>query len=208
MIKKIWAKIAEWFVDLVAMVKWEQKSPLLPTDIAQLRSLLTKDYYIIATRRSNFLSCFFINLGHFLLTGRWGFYTHVLMNMEDEVHSDDDFRLIEAATTGTHFTTFDHVAGNCDAIALIKVKGVSIEEWTAMMDDVKKYLGRPYDTLFDIKNDQKISCVELVRLALIALPDYDKRFAHFEQYISRKKNLTPQMFLESSEFEVVWEARR
>jgi hypothetical protein len=195
--------------NLVAKVKWKQKETLTPEEAAKVYELLKSDYYIIATRRDNMLSCFFINLGHLLYTGRWGYYTHVLMNLEDEVNSPADFRLIEAQTKGgTTYVDFEHILSDVDGLALLKPKGLTVEDWTKALDAAKTQLGKPYDTLFDIANDQQLSCVELVRNALMAVPNYWQRFSHFENYIAQKRNLTPHMFIESPDFEVVWEIRR
>lgn len=208
MITKIKDYIFDLAVKLIAKIKWKQRKTLSDSEIAALRTLLAKNYFIIATRRSNFLSCFFINLSHFLLTGHWGYYTHILMNLEDEVNKDADFRLIEATTKGTQYSSFEQVTYGVDGIALLKPKNMTLLQWTRVMDKAKEQLGKPYDTLFDIKNDQKVNCVELVRLALMALPDYEERFPDFEKSIAKRKNLTPQMFLECTDFEVYLEIRK
>jgi cyclophilin family peptidyl-prolyl cis-trans isomerase len=201
-------KIQIRFIQIMAGVSWTQKDKLLVDDGTELKTRFETDYYIIATRRSNYLSTFFICLGHFLLTGRWGFYSHVLMNLEDEVKTDDDFRFIEATGLGTHYSTFGHVFDTVDAVALIKPKNVSIQDWTKALDDLKVYLGTPYDNLFDLKSTVEINCVELIRLALRDTPNYSTNFAGFEKMLAKKKKLTPQMFLECGDFEVVYEIRR
>lgn len=195
-------KIHEWIVKQVAKVSWEVKKTLGSDDREIIRSALASDYFIIATRRSNYLASFFINLGHFLFTGRWGFYTHVLMNLEDEVKSDNDFRLIEATNIGTKYSTLDEVLAGVEAIALLKPHSMTVEEWTLCMDAAKKHLGKPYDNLFNVKNDSEINCVELVRLALKGLPDYNTRFANFERMVTKSLTITPQMFLECKDFHV------
>lgn len=201
-------KITTFVVELIGKVHWKQTHPILNSDRYVIQEMLKKDYYIITTRRSNHLSTFFIGLGHFLLTGRWGFYSHVLMNLEDEVKSEDDFRLIEATGVGTHFSSFWDVFGTVDAVALLKPKCMTVDEWTAVMERSMTDLGKPYDSLFDLKNDQALSCVELIRNALKALPDYDTKFAAFEAMIKKRKNLTPSMFVECSDFEIVYKVRR
>jgi hypothetical protein len=206
--KNLWQRFQEWFVKQISHVKWKQRSELTDDDKAVIREMLVHDYYVIATRRRNFLSSFCICLGHFILTGRWGFYTHVLMNMEDEVHSDSDFKLIEATTKGTKFSTFEQVFSGVDAVALLKPVSMTVKEWTACMDKAKEQLGKPYDNLFNIMNDSEVNCVELVRIALMALPDYNTRFANFEKMISKKKFLTPQMFVECPDFHIYFTVKR
>lgn len=204
MLKYLYRKIANKVVLLIAKISWKQKENLSADDLKLLQDLLAKDYYIILTRRDNRLGTFFISLGHFLLTGRWGYYSHVLMNLENEVNDISDFRLIEATTRkGTVYTPFNLVFKDVDSVALLKPKGITIDEYTIVMEKARQQLGKPYDTLFDIASEEKLSCVELVRLALKALPNYFLHFSDFEKTIARKNILTPQMFYECKDFEVV-----
>lgn len=205
--KSVWENLTELCVKVITPIKWETGRVLTKDEYDILRERLAVDYYIIATSRSNYLTSFFIRLGHFLLSGRWGNYTHVLMNLEDEVETDSDFRFIEASTTGTQYSTFDDVFTGVDSVALIKPKNMTLDEWTSTLEQAKTYLGRPYDNLFNLKSDFEINCVELIRLALFSLPDYHYKFAEFEKTIAKKKRLTPDMFLECSDFEVIYEIR-
>lgn len=200
--KSLFQRVQEWFVQTITHVKWAQKKQLTDVDYAILRDALSSDYFIIATRRSNYLTSFFISLGHFILTGKWGYFTHVLMNLEDSVNDDSDFRFIEATTKGTKYSTFEEVFGNVDGVALIKPRTMSLDEWTSCLDAAKLQLGKPYDNLFNVKNDLEINCVELVRIALMALPDYDTRFTNFEKMLKKKKILTPDMFAECDDFHI------
>jgi hypothetical protein len=205
-VKELISKIGSFLVmHVIAKIKWKQRDELNSTEKAKIADLLTRDYYIIATRRKNYLSAFFISLGHWLLTFKWGHYTHVLMNLEDEVNDVSDFRLIEATTTGTKYSEFDVVFDGVDSVALLKPKRLSLSEWTRVMDSATVHLGKPYDSLFDLKDATKVSCVELIRLAMQALPNYQTLFPDFERTIAKKKNLTPQMFLDCPDFEVVFE---
>lgn len=200
--KSLFQRVQEWFVKTITHVKWAQKRTLDDVDKAILRDALSSDYFIIATRRSNYLTSFFISLGHFILTGKWGYFTHVLMNLEDSVNDDSDFRFIEATTKGTKYSTFEEVFGNVDGVALIKPRTMSLDEWTSCLDTAKLQLGKPYDNLFNVKNDLEINCVELVRIALMTLPDYDTRFTNFEKMLKKKKTITPDMFAECDDFHI------
>lgn len=201
--KKILSKI----VDLIGKVEWPSSNFITVDEQEKIKAMLTDNYYIILTRRNNHLSTFFIVLAHFLLRLRPGHYAHVLMNLEDEVESIEDFRLIEAIGTGVQYSSFSKVF-DVHSVALMKPKSMSIEKWTAVLDAAKSQLGRPYDTLFDLKSDTNVSCVEMVRNALMADIDYYTNFADFERMINKTKNLTPQMFYECKDFEVVYEVRR
>jgi hypothetical protein len=129
------------------------------------------------------------------------------MNLEDKVDTVDDFRLIEAVTAGVTYTPFDQVF-DVDAVVLLKPKRVTLAEWTEAMDASKTYLGRPYDTLFDLAQDNKLSCVEVVHDAISKIPGYKVLFPELEHAIAEWKNLTPQMFYECGDFEVAFEIRR
>lgn len=207
MTRSLLQKLQILFIKAIAKVHWHQRKLLSNNDADSLKTKFTANYYIIVTRKSNYLTTFFISLGNFLLTRHWGYYSHVLMNFEDEVIADTDFRFIEATGTGTHFSTFDTVFGKVDAVALIRPKNITLIEWTNVLDKAKTYLGVPYDNLFDLKNTLEINCVELVRIALQTLPDYDEKFAEFEKMVAKDKKLTPDMFYNCQDFEVINEIR-
>lgn len=213
-LRKYFGKQFDAFVNWASSIKWKQRHAITPVDKENLARLLTKDYYIIATRRGNLLTTYFIGLANFFLSGKFGFYSHVLMNLEDEVKGYEDFKFVEALGSGTQYSTWTDVFGDFtganspDAVALIKPKSLTVDDWTAVLDKARQQVGKPYDTLFDLKDDKAISCVEMVRLALQTLPNYDRDFANFEKLIAKRKNLTPQMFLECRDFEIYYEIRR
>jgi hypothetical protein len=128
------------------------------------------------------------------------------MNIENQVTTDADFRIVEAIGTGIAITPFAH-AFDVSGVAMLKPKNMTVDKWTAVLDKAMTEVGKPYDNLFDLKNDQALSCVELIRTALMAEPDYYENFAHFEARIAKEKNLTPEMFYECEDFEVVLEIR-
>lgn len=202
--RTLFQQLQIWFIKQIASIQWRPTRPLTLEDNALLKEKFAKDYYIIATRKGSYLTTFFIALGNFFLTGKWGFYSHVLMNLEDAVKTDDDFRFIEATSYGTHFSTYPSVFDSVDAVALIKPRHMALAEWTAALDSAKIYLGRPYDNLFDLKNDLEINCVELIRLALQGTDNYATNFSEFEKLILQKKTLTPDMFVNCSDFDVVF----
>jgi hypothetical protein len=127
--------------------------------------------------------------------------------LEDEVKADDDFRLVEATGNGVNYSPFELVF-EVHGVVLLKPKNMSVDHWTLVMDKAMTEIGKPYDSLFDLKNDNALSCVELVRTALMAEPNYYTNFANFEEMIRKRKNLTPQMFYECPDFEVVYEIRK
>lgn len=201
-LKKPWAKLVVWLSEL----QWAAKSSISDEECQRIKELLSRDYYIILTRRSNHFSTYMISIADFFLTGKLGYWSHVLMNLEDEVKTDDDYILIEAIGSGVTKSHFSQVF-DVDSVAIIKPKNITVDQWTAILDKAKDNLGKPYDNLFDLKNDREINCVELVRNALMATKGYHENFANFEKMISEKKNLTPNMFYTCSDFEIVFESR-
>ncbi len=192
----------------IGKINWTTKQVATAEELQTIHDKLIPNYYIILTRHDGHLSAYAIAFAHFFLTGKWGYYGHVLMNLEDTVDNDDDFRLIEAIGTGVQYSPFNKVFDQqCSSVALLKPKSMSVEHWTSVLDRAKTELGKPYDTLFDLSNDKALSCVELVRIALQGEPNYATDFANFEAMISKDKNLDPQMFYECPDFEVVYEFR-
>lgn len=207
LLKNFYRKIADFVVITIGRIHWKYTNGLTVEELNDLRQLLIPNYYIILTHRNNHLSTFFVGLASWVLTRRWAYWAHALMNLEDDVKSDADFRLIEATGAGTHYSSFEQVF-RVHGVVLLKPKSMSTEDWTDVMDAANSKLGKPYDSLFDLKNDNALSCVELVRAALMAEPNYAINFANFEQMINESKNLTPQMFYDCPDFQVVYEVSR
>jgi len=205
MIKPI-ANVLSYFAKLIGKIHWSPTTVLSETECNTIKELLIPNYYIILTRRNNHLSTYAIAVGNFFLTGKFSYWSHVLMNTEDEVNDKKDFRLIEAIGTGIQFSPFDKVF-DVQSVAILKPRHIQAWQWTAILDKAKTELGKPYDTLFDLKSDSALSCVELVRNALMAEDDYEINFANFEAMIAKNKNLTPEMFYNCPDFEVIYEIR-
>lgn len=189
--------------NLIGKVTWKEQD--ISFDVQRrLYNMLAADHYLIMTRRRNHLSTYFISLGAFIKTGKWSFWSHILMNLENDVNQPEDFRLIEAIGKGTEYTPFDQVFDVQD-VALLIPKGMTTDEWTEVMSGARQQLGKQYDSLFDLKTTDKISCVEMVRLALMTIPNYATKFADFERDIAHVNFLTPQMFYDCDDFQVVYE---
>jgi hypothetical protein len=206
--------ITEAVVKFIGKIHWSTKRRLPDEDLEFIRSQLKENYLVICTYRSNHLSSFFIGLSDLFLTGRWGRWSHVLINLEDEVKTDADFRLmpasrdmVEAVGSGSRVPSFDEVFGGIQGVAFLKPKSMTLDEWRTVLDAAIGELGKEYDNLFDIADATRVSCVELVRNVLKGQPNYEQDFANFEAMIKRKKNLTPSMFYHCPDFEVIYEKR-
>lgn len=204
-IVSVFRKPFKWLTSLILSANIKNNKVISESDKSKIYDLLSKDYYIILTRRKTVFSTFFINLADFIITGKWGFWSHTLMNLEDSVTEVKDFRLIEATSAGVHYSPFEMVF-NVESVALLKPKKMTVDEWTNLFDVAKAQLGKPYDTLFDITNNETMSCVELVRHVLQKEPNYEKDFEAFESMIKKSEDLTPQMFFDCGDFEIVFSA--
>lgn len=209
MIKYIIEKLApilQIFILPIGKVEWRAKKEISDKDKEEIKKLLKSDYYIILTRRTNHLSSYFTSFIELVNRGKLGFWAHAIMNLEDTVTDEKDFRLMEATGTGVHYSEFSEVF-NVQAVALMKPKSMSLAEWTDVLDDARAQLGKPYDTLFDIYDSSKLSCIELVRKILMGQPNYERDFPNFEKMIKEVGNLSPQMLYDCEDFEVVLEIK-
>lgn len=210
-------KAYDHIVDKIASVNWSwikakfnngRYYDLTDEDLNKIRQMLKPNYFIILTRRKTHLTTYLIQAMSVIKTGKKSYWTHSVMNMEgDNPIADGDFKLMEATQVGVHWSTFMQVF-DCDSVVLLKPKNISLTDWTAAMDKMITEAGKPYDDLFDLADDTHLSCVELVRISLQGIPDYDKKFVHFEEMIKDEGNLTPQMFYDCPDFEIVLEIRR
>ena len=201
-------KVASKISTIIGKISWHTRKTISLDERDLIRKMLVDNYYIILTRHGGHLSTYAIGMAHWFISKQPGYYGHALINLEDEVKTDYDFKFIEATGEGVHYSGFNQVFDEqVSSVCLLKPKGMTIEKWTAALDKARCYLGRPYDTLFELADDKSLSCVELVRNALGGDPSYADDFADFERLIYQYKNLTPQTFMECTDFEVAFEIR-
>lgn len=215
MLQKIW----DWLIlDVVGEIKWQFLAKIInknkkyykldDVSLEEFRQRLIKDYYLIVIRRDTHLTTYLLSLAEFLMRGKWGFWSHCAMNTEDVVTKDEDFRIIEATKIGVHYSTFMQVF-DCDSASLLIPKGFTLEEWTRAVEDATLQLGKKYDTVFNCVDDTKLSCIEVIRHALMAACfDYYVDFAAFESMFQKYKKLSPQMLYDCGDFVVMYEVRK
>jgi len=182
---------------------------LTPEDHEQLKTLLAGGYYMILTNRKSHLSTYAISILTLLKTGKWPKYTHILMNLdlEDNPENFEKFKLMEATREGVHYSTFMDVF-DCDSVCVMRPVNLKPEDWESIMEGLAMQLGKEYDNLFDIQDTSHVSCVEMVLDSLKNNPDYLNDFPHLEAMIQKVNNLTPQMYRDCEDFEVVMEVIR
>lgn len=207
----------DFLLTLVGKVRWEwlrekltgRRYNLNIMDWYQIKDELSKGYFIILTRRKAHLSTYFVSIGHFLLTGKFGYYSHALVNVEGEraTYGFPDFKFVEAIGTGVKSSKWTEVF-DCDSICILKPKWYSIEELNSSVGHVMQDIGKKYDMDFKVYDEDEMSCVEVARDRMTELPEYYEKMRVFEYMIASEKNLTPQMFRDCPDFEVLLEIRK
>ena len=182
---------------------------LQESDHDELRRRLKPYYYIILVKHKANLSNLLVCIGTWIKTGKWGYWSHALMNLDEGKGEDGTgYQFMEAVSSGVKVSTFMEIF-NCDSVCLLRPKGYTDADWALTMDGLLQQEGKPYDALFNLQQTSKDSCVEMVRDALMAdKPDYAKDFADFEALMQKENILTPDMFYDCKDFEIVWEMRR
>lgn len=177
---------------------------LTESDWDEIKKVLDTGYFIILTEDRSHLSSWMVKAAHFALTRKWSSYSHALVNVE----SDNDFKykFVEAIGTGVRQCGFSQVF-KCDSICILKPKYYTNEQVEKTMGKAMQFIGKKYDKRFRYNDEDQMSCVEIARSSLKDLPDYEKEMRVFEYMISSTKNLTPPMFRQCPDFEVVLEIK-
>ncbi len=193
---------------------------LTSRDRESLREMCENGVYIWVTRRDTHLTTYLIVLSDWLLallayyrrgrTGarpKLGYYSHAFLNADRSI-------FIEAVAKGVINSFFDDVF-NVDAVAALAPSGLSLIEWgmysKKFVEVGKSKIGGKYDTVFNLNDENDVSCIELIRVCLrhsMTEEDYQLRFKNFEALIKDRRNLTPDMLRNCPDFEVILEMRR
>lgn len=205
MIKLLYG-IYHWFAQRVPYVVWSRKNKITEKHKKELAALLATDYYVILTGDTGTLSSWIVSFFTWAGTGYWSPYSHALMNCDFITDPDkrDEFKFIEATSVGVHYSTFDEVF-SCDYVCLLSPRNVNREEWTKVIDVAVTYNGRPYDDLFDLVDDSRMSCVEVVLNSFKGIEKYEGKFSHLEKLLEEEISIFPQTFKDCSDFIVAYE---
>lgn len=198
-------KIYHYIAAIPGKISWSKKSKITEEEKQILAEKLASGYYIILTGEDSFLSSRLIRFLSWIKTGKRTKYSHVLMNCDNitdpsQVHA---FKFVEANIKGVMYTSFTHVF-DCDHVCLLTPKNVDNEEWTLIIDRLISTIGTPYDDLFNLVDQSRMSCVEVVWQALKASA-YDDKFPNLESMINDKGNLVPSMYRDCPDFTVAYE---
>lgn len=179
---------------------------LLNDDHSHLLRLFNNSNYIVLTKRSWCLGSFMVTIASTILTRKKSFWTHALMNVEGDKGPPQLMEAIGSGVTISSFTSVFH----CDAVVVLRPKipkGFQMS-WEGLNEAAYSNLGKEYDTLSDILDDQKMNCSEYVWKCLSKIPEADIWFNGLRVLIDNNKNLCPQMLYDCGCFEVVFEIRR
>lgn len=193
------------FTRLVSRINWGRKTTLSEQDKIEIATLLATDYYIILVGSRSRLSSIIVSFFSWIKTGDWARYTHVFMNCDNitDPRLRVGYKFVEAQVSGVAYATFDDVF-LCDRVCLMTSRQLGAEEWTRVIDSLLMDVGKPYDDLFDIVDNSRMSCVEVVWSALRASSNTDA-FQEFDKLIDKTGNLVPQMYRDCTDFESVYE---
>lgn len=225
MIRKLWSFISNKILGRLTIMDWfyfikGKHYALNKEDWSLLFNLLRQEHFIILTRRKSHVSTYFIDFGHWLLTCReWiqkkfdkkyapkmGYWTHACMNLEGDIKNVFQIEIAEAIGRGSVKSSFFDVF-DCDSVCLLQPVCFNVEDWQSALDEIKRNLGRPYDNFFNIVDDSKMSCVELVYDAIKAAKK-ENEMKDFVGQVNEYKNLTADFFYNSKDFKILFEVRR
>jgi hypothetical protein len=184
----------------------DHKQRLTDADKDQIAKILSKGYYIVLTGQEGNMPSLLVSIATYFLTGKWGKYTHCLINVNRHAKTKDEMKFMQAISTGTTLSSFDDVFATCDYVALLTPSHMENNDWTSVIDTVLTYQGVPYDNLFDLSDKTKVDCAELILDALKGIPDFDKDFGHLAKMVQHRGNLVPQMFYYCADFRVRYES--
>lgn len=199
-------KLESWTSYGIGKVIWPMRNPLTQEEINTVSDLCKNGNYILLSRNNNHLSTYCIIICDLFMTGKLGYWGHAFLNIDNDLENGKDFRFIESIGEGVIKATLSEVT-DVNSIVVLKPKLMSSNDWSVALKQANADLGKPYDKLFNINQTNSFSCVELIRNALMSDPDYLTNFATFEATVQKHGRITPQMFYDCPDFEVVYETR-
>ena len=198
-------KIYHWLAQIPPKISWSRKHAITQEQRIEIAGHLASGYYIILTGSNSHLSSIMVSFLSWIKTGKWSTYSHALMNCDNisDPNNTGGFKFVEATSIGVHYSTFDDVFA-CDKVCLLTPKNIKNSEWTKIIDNLLSDVGKSYDDLFDLADDSRLSCVEVVLDALKA-GDYKNELSNLEDMIRKEGNLVPQMYRDCDDFTVAHE---
>jgi hypothetical protein len=119
-------------------------------------------------------------------------------------YEDDTFMLIESTNSGVHLSSFEEVFSNLDKVCVMEIKHKDEKELDKINRKLKNQLGKKYDNLFDYKDKERVSCVEVVYHS-IRDRQFAQKYPMLDKLIKTEKNIVPQMFKDCGDFKILFE---
>lgn len=196
-------KLWSIFPYIVSKIKIGKSSNILTVEDKQtITDILQKEPCVILTTSAPNLSSRTVKFMSKILTGKSAEYTHAVMSYYD--YEDDTFMLIESTNSGVHLSTFDEVFSNLDHVCVLEIKHKNEKELDKINKKLKSQLGKKYDNLFDYKNKDRVSCVEVVYHS-IKDRQFSQKYPMLDQLIKAENNIVPQMFKDCGDFKILFE---
>ncbi len=205
-------KLFDKFVLMLGSIKFGSSDLLTHEDKRAISAILNQGNYFILIQRKFHLTTFLISAGHFLKTGRWGKWSHALLNIET-LHASNysEHKLLEAVGAGVKFSDFDEVFTDCSAVMILRPRvpaHYGEVAWECAIGTAIENIGKGYDTKFDYADSSKVSCIELCSEVMKSFPDADFLFHGFFAMVKNEKQMTPDMLVECGSMESLLIIRR
>lgn len=198
----IFYKMLSYITKVISSVAFgKEKTVLSPNDRYIVKTILKSEPVIILTASKVHLSSFLVKVLSYFTTFKKTEYSHAVMSYYD--YKDDTFILIESTNSGVHVSSFDEVMA-CSDICILEIKHDHEKDIDLINNELQKQLGKKYDNLFDIADESRVSCVEVVYHSLKKF-DFDKDYPNLAKTIAEKNTLTPQMFRDCGDFKILFE---
>lgn len=207
----------DFLVQLMGKIKWERLREMLTgrrynltiEDWGKVFSVLKHQPYIVLTYRKAHLSTWLVRAAELLLNQKWGCYGHVLVSFQRRIPvcKYSDIRFIEAIGKGVTDSHWSDVF-DVDGVCVLRPRYYDSATLLKQVPHVENDIGKPYDDALNPYDDHQMACVEVGRELLKHIPKYEHTMRVFENMISRRKYLTPDMFKDCPDFEIVLEIKK
>lgn len=203
----------EKIMTFFAHVRWEwliriYKNPsyISLSDKEEIKKLIQEENYIFLTFDPYSFSGMFVIFGTLVKTGRIPEYTHALINLD--LDPEDEYEFVEATSLGVNPSSFEYALGKAKKVCILRFKNYQTNVIKLGVEHVRKNIGKGYDFGFNLSDSSKMTCVELVWDLIKTFPDYEEKCKFLKFLIEYEGQLTPQMFRDCPDLEVVLEIKK
>ncbi|MGZ3773028.1 MAG: hypothetical protein ACXVCN_04925 [Bdellovibrio sp.] len=212
------SKFMGQLVDFFGRIQWEsikrfltgRRFNLTVDDWYKIADILDKEHCVIATRRNAHLSTYMILFADWIMRPRWGigYWSHICLNKTTgQGFNFSGVKVLQAVGSGAKLSSFKEVF-DCDAVVLLRPRGYTAEDMKLVIAEMEKNIGKPYDNFGNLSDESAVNCVEDVYDGLNETPQYKQDLPRFAAMVDKYKTISPQMFYDCGDFEIVLEIRR